>query len=288
MKTSPLSRKCRDLLWILVLALVLGVAVSALRGYFALTVSCYTLTSDKLTEGIRVVHLSDLHNREFGPDNCRLLERVAEQKPDLIFVTGDCVTRNDPERQAALELLGALTELAPVYLSLGNHEVDYDQRYGTDLCALYRQTGVTVLDRAYADITVNGQTVRVGGIYGYCYPTTDSPEEGEFLREFAHTPRYTFLLCHRPVAWMERGALETWQVDSVYAGHAHGGQLRLPFIGSAIAPDQGLFPGWVEGVHYARDGKRALVISRGLGSSVFVPRVFNDPELVVVDILPAD
>lgn len=288
MKTYRTTRKRKYILSALILALLLTVTVSALRGRFALAVSHYTLSSEKLTDSVRVVHLSDLHNREFGENNHRLLEQVARQEPDLIFVTGDCVTRSDPERLVALELLSALTRIAPVYVSMGNHEEDYDQRYGTDLYALYTGTGVRVLEKEYEDITIRGQLLRVGGIYGYCDPEAGPNPDRDFLQAFQDTARYTLLLCHRPVSWMEKAALETWQVDSVYAGHAHGGQIRLPFIGATVAPDQGFFPGWVEGVHYARDGVRALVISRGLGSSVFAPRVFNNPELVVVDILPAE
>ncbi len=287
MKSQKSTRKRRYFRSAILLALLLTATVSALRGRFALTVSHYTLSSEKLTDSVRIVHLSDLHNREFGENNHRLLEKVAELEPDLIFVTGDSVTRSDPERLVTLELLSALTRLAPVYVSMGNHEEAYDQRYGTDLYTMYGQTGVTVLDKEYVDITIKGQPLRVGGVYGFCDPASGPTPEQQFLQRFQDTPQYTLLLCHRPVSWMERGALETWQVDSVYAGHAHGGQIRLPFIGATVAPDQGFFPGWVEGVTYAQDGQRALVVSRGLGSSVFAPRIFNDPELVVVDILPA-
>lgn len=281
---SPIFRK---LFRILFLILALALLISAFRGRYALTVSHYTLQTEKLTEGIRIVHLSDLHNRSFGENNRRLLKQVEAQKPDLIFVTGDCVTRSKPERQVSLDLLTALTKIAPVYVSMGNHEEAYDLRNGTDLYALYTETGARVLEKEYADITIRGQALRVGGIYGYCDPESVPSPDGDFLQDFRNTGRYTLLLCHRPVSWMEKDALEFWSVDSVYAGHAHGGQIRLPLIGAVIAPDQGIFPGWVEGVHYAEDGMRALIISRGLGSSIFAPRISNDPELVVVDILPA-
>ncbi len=287
MRRHNKSSLLRKLFRILFLFLVLTLLVSALRGRFALTLSHYTLHTEKLTESIRIVHISDLHNRSFGKDNRHLLAQVELQKPDLIFVTGDCVTRSRPERQISLDLLAALTEIAPVYVSMGNHEEAYDLRNGTDLYTLYTETGARVLEKEYADITLKGQSLRVGGIYGYCDPERTANPDDVFLQDFQNTNRYTLLLCHRPVSWLEKDALEFWRVDSVFAGHAHGGQIRLPLIGAVIAPDQGFFPGWTEGVHYAEDGMRALIVSRGLGSSIFVPRIFNDPELVVVDISPA-
>lgn len=298
MKNNNKRRKRRWILLGILLTLVLIVTVSALRGRYDLTVSHYTLSSEKLTDSFRVVQLSDLHNREFGEGNEQLLEEVARQKPDLIFITGDSVIRYLPEREVALALMERLTEIAPVYVSMGNHEDEYDWRFGTDLYDLYSQTGVTVLEKEYVDIQVNGQELRIGGVYGYCLPeeylrieeyrsTWKANEwEVEFLRGFLDTERYTLLLCHRPVAWIENGSLEAWPVDCVYAGHAHGGQVRLPFIGGLVAPDQGILPGRVAGEYTSEDGNSTLILSRGLGSSAPVPRIFNVPEIVVTDFVP--
>ncbi|HAA38239.1 MAG TPA: hypothetical protein DCE00_05150 [Firmicutes bacterium] len=75
------------------------------------------------------------------------------------------------------------------------------------------------------------------------------------------------------------------QLDLGCSAHAHGGKIRRPFIGGLIAPNQGFFPQFTQGVH--TDHTTAMVVSRGLGNSVFPLRVFNRPELVVVTLKQA-
>ena len=212
----------------------------------ALTVSRYHLTASKLTEPIRIVQLTDLHNSEFGEGNERLAARVAEQEPDLILVTGDLLNENEERTDIAVTLIRKLAEIAPVFVSFGNHEVGHEQRFGTDLRALYTQAGARVLNDDWVDLTLKDQELRIGGIYGYCLPSKyreSRKSESAFLEEFQNTERTTLLLCHMPVCWIINGSLDFWDVDLVLAGHIHGGQVRLPWIGGLWAPDQGWFPG---------------------------------------------
>lgn len=259
---------------------------------YALEVTNYVLSSPKLTAPIRVVQLTDLHNSEFGKNNARLVSLVAQQHPDLILMTGDMLNGREDKTEIAVNLVQRLTEVAPVYFSYGNHEVTHEQMFGRDLTALFEEAGATVLDRTYEDVTVNGQMIRLGGIYGYCLPekylrTGEAKRwECEFLKEFQDTESYTLLLAHLPTCWILNDNLDIWQIDCVFSGHEHGGQIRLPLIGGLYAPDRGFFPGRSSGIYASQDGERVMVLSRGLGSGVGVPRFNNVPEIVVVDILP--
>lgn len=289
MKRLPVKTK---LLLVVLLAALALLAWGFFGSKYALEPSNYVLSSPKLTAPIRVVQLTDLHNSEFGENNERLVRMVGKQNPDLILLTGDMLNGDEPRTEVAVGLIEQLTEIAPVYASLGNHEKANENVYGTDVGALYAQAGAHVLECTYEDVEIGGQTVRIGGIYGYCLPekylrTREAREkEVEYLQAFQETDLLTLLLCHVPTSWIINDNLEEWDVDVIFSGHDHGGQIRLPLIGGLYAPDQGLFPGRECGLYDSADHARVMVLSRGLGSRGSVPRFGNVPEIVVVDILP--
>ena len=212
----------------------------------------------------------------------------------MIMITGDLLDRNEERTDIAAGLISALTDVAPVYVSLGNHEAEYTARYGTDLERLYTDAGAVVLNGRQTDVTVNGQVITVGGIYDYCLPKraywTEFTVSAEysFLKDLEESEHYTVLLCHMPVSWVRYGSLEEWDVDCVLTGHAHGGQIRFPLIGGLWAPDEGWFPGRICGAYHSEDGSRTAILSRGLGNTDWVPRFNNVPEIVVVDLAPGE
>jgi len=291
MERSSKPRRYRAYVWAAWLAaawLILGIWHSNCT----LMVAQHALTTDKLTQSIRIALLADLHNCEFGADNERLVRLVKKQRPDLILMAGDMLNGREDETQVAVRLVERLSSVAPVYFSYGNHEVTHEREYYRDLTEIFEQAGAHVLDMRFEDVDVRGQTVRLGGIYGYCLPekylSTGEARAWEcrFLKEFQETEHYTMLLSHLPTCWIRNDNLDVWEIDCVLSGHEHGGQIRLPFVGGLYAPDQGLFPGRSSGLYHSENGKKTLVVSRGLGSAVAVPRFNNTPEIVVVDILP--
>lgn len=269
---------------------VLSALLSLLLSRSGICVSNYELTSVKLCSGLRIVHLSDIHNASFGRDNSRLIKKTASQQPDIILITGDIVNGDEERTDTAERLIGELCEIAPVFISYGNHDAEHESNFGSDLKKVFEASGAVVLDGEWKDVEINGQPLRIGGIYGYCLPE-DVMEAREnetgFLKEFTDTARYKLLLCHMPVSWIEYGSLDSWDVDLVLCGHAHGGQVRLPFAGGVWAPDQGRFPGRECGLYRSADGERVMELSRGLGSTGRVPRFNNIPEIAVIDLLPA-
>lgn len=252
----------------------------------------YVMYSDKIDTPFRTILIADGHNAVFGEGNESLLSCIVDQSPDAILVVGDMVNGHEQQTEAAAQLLRGLCGIAPVYASYGNHEIWHEQEFGSDFEALYASCGAALLRDAWQDIEIGGQKIRLGGIYGYCLPESALAtgeariEECEYLRQFQDTELFTLLLCHMPSGWNTFGGLEGWDVDCVLSGHAHGGQIILPLIGGVYAPDQGWFPGRVHGEFTSEDGESTLIVTRGLGSSVKVPRIGNPPEIVVIDFLP--
>ncbi len=255
------------------------------------TTEC-NITTSHLTSSLRIVHLSDQHNSTFGENNAELITLVASQRPDLILITGDILNANEQTTEVAEETIKQLVEIAPVYISMGNHELEYEENYGVDIEALYESCGATVLEQEYVDIEINGQQLRIGGIYSYLVPESYydpgyvNLEDLLFMEHFLDTDRYTILLDHMPYSFLKLEGLNEWDVDCVFSGHVHGGQIILPLIGGVYAPDLGWWPGKLSGVYESEGGQSHMVLSRGLGSTEVIPRFNNVPEVVVVDLLP--
>ena len=283
--------KKRYVFLIAFLCIALFTAGSLYASKHFLQCSYYTIKNEKIEHSFRLVQLSDLHNSMFGEHNEKLIKKILEQDPDIILITGDLINETEEDLSVALELISSLSKEKPVYISLGNHEIGYEKRYGVDITVLYENAGAKVLNFSYIDIEINGQKIRLGGIYGYClaekYLSTGEAKEEEvrFLKEFQDTPLYTILMCHIPVTWIINDSLNQWGCDLILCGHSHGGQIRIPFIGGIYAPDQGYFCGKEAGLYYSDDQSKVMVLSRGLGSNEKVPRMNNIPEIIVIEFM---
>ncbi len=291
-KMTERKRHGWRIVFVLFVLILVASAASALLSTYGLTVTHYEVSSPKLTAPVRVVHLTDLHNSEFGEGNSRLIQKVAEQEPDLILITGDLLNSNEERADIAVSVIRKLAEISPVYVSLGNHEEAYEREYGRDLRSMYTDAGAVVLDFYVDEVSVHGQDLLIGGFYGYGMPDSiyevRKEREISFLQSMEDQEKYTILLCHMPMSWLRFHAVEEWDIDCVLCGHVHGGQIRFPLIGGLWAPDQGWFPGEDCGMYVSEDGTRFMELSRGLGNTEKVPRFNNIPEIAVLDLMPEE
>ena len=284
--------KCRKIIIMTISTIVIAVLLITVVGNSVLSVSEYTINLSGLSGSARVVVISDLHGKEYGKDNSRLLDKIGEQKPDAIFVVGDMLKDRDVKNgfSETKELLGKLSDIAPVYFSYGNQEKEYSDDIITDFQNAIKEAGITVLDDTFADCEIGGQKIRIGGTMGHAFPFGRTWEEFEssseyvFLKEMEKTELPTIVLAHMPDTFIFNGAHNYWSnIDLVVSGHTHGGVVRLPFVGGVYSPMQGLFPEYDYGFYMLGD-KMQMVITSGLSGYKFVPRFLNLPEICVLNL----
>lgn len=278
---------------ILIVIIILLITTEVIISYKCLTVTNYKIKSDKIKESTRIVLISDLHDNEFGNNNQKLIDKIKDQKPDLILLDGDMINEEADHADSVCHLVKELKKTAPVYYALGNHEKGYLKRKTSELLGQLKAAGAQVLEKEYKDITANGNQIRIGGFYEYAFAVDDKgnmskermkPKIRKFLEDFQSSDSFKIMMSHRPDSFIFGHAVDTWKIDLVVSGHAHGGQVRIPFIGGLYGADQGWFPKYIDGIHHFKRVKN-MVITRGMGSDKEkLPRFHNVPEIVVIDL----
>ncbi|PKH11561.1 metallophosphoesterase [Planomicrobium sp. MB-3u-38] len=240
----------------------------------------YTISSEKLPEafdGKKIVQVSDLHNAMFGNNQKSLIEKVEKAEPDAIFITGDLIDSERYDLDTALILVDALVEMSDVYFVTGNHEVAVNKL--EDIKAALVERGVIYLENEAVEWEVDGEVLQIAGIHDPLMDMYYRDEEytRDAIATASLTDDFTLLLAHRPE---QIAVYADNEIDVVFSGHAHGGQVRIPGLGGLFAPGQGWFPRMTEGIFENRETQ--LVLSRGLGNSGFPLRILNLPEIVSV------
>ena len=251
--------------------------------------SKYEIHTNTISKPLRIVVLSDLHSRTYSKID-GIVKLAHAQNPDLVLMPGDIFERLDGSRgewkAEGYELIRRVSEFAPVFYSIGNHENGgvrsanglkwkllgaIPKYYDDGELSQISQSGATVLDDEF--VIWNG--IAIGGLTSGIINEGHEPHL-DWLDVFCECDGAKILLCHHPEYYEKH--LKEKNIDLIVSGHAHGGQWR--FFGKGIyAPGQGLFPKYTSGVYDNR-----LVVSRGLKPARYVPRFFNPPEIVTIDI----
>ena len=280
--------KKRKKLFVSFIVLVILLAFAYVQNNW-LEVSHYAYKSPEVPQefvGFRVVQISDLHNATFGKENEKLLVKIQELSPDIVVLTGDLVDSNHTNIEVALAFAEKVVASYPTYYVTGNHEDWLEESDKLELLEGLERVGVVCLADEYVEIKRGDSKITLiglndeglGGIK--LKVTEETTGEPKFLTENEDTSGLQILLAHEP-QYMEN--YTKYNVNLVFSGHAHGGQFRMPFVGGGlVAPGQGLFPKYTEGVHILNE--TTMIISRGLGNSIIPVRVFNRPEIVCVEL----
>lgn len=243
----------------------------------------YSLESEKLTAPVRIVLITDLHSCSYGKGQRELIDAIHAQKPDIILLGGDICDDKLPHRNTEL-VLRAIADKYPCYYVTGNHE--YWSREIEKILKIFESYNVPVLEGSFDTIDVRGQKLNICGISDpdilkYTDKNYSITEQLKDAAVASENGNYSILLAHRPELI---DSYLNYDFDLILAGHAHGGQWRLPgIINGLFAPNQGFFPQYAGGKYRFDDSY--MIVSRGLArESTRIPRIFNRPELVVIDL----
>lgn len=225
-------------------------------------------------EGFTILHISDLHDKEFRDDE--LIKSISRERFDMVALTGDLVQGEAPSLTPALELIAAIRKMTncPIFSVAGNH--DWRLKRGEEFNGRLREVGVRVLTNSSAAIERGKERLWLLGVDD---PVTQRDKLEQAMdgvdKEY---PR--LLLSHSPHPYPEaaRNGL-----DLMLCGHTHGGQFRLPFIGACFVPAMGYFPRFDYGSY--KTGQTTLIISGGLGESVIPIRINIRPEFSLVTLV---
>ena len=242
-----------------------------------LSISKISLNSDKIDKPINIALVSDLHSCKYGEKQCELINAISNSNPDIICLTGDIFDDRRSNDNAEI-FISEISAQYPCYYVTGNHEFWANEKEFNSEMAMLEKYGVCRLESESKEICINEQTINIIGV--------DDPESGSFDLSSARNANkeyYSILLSHRPEYL---GDYSLTGVDLVLCGHAHGGQWRIPGIleNGLIAPNQGLFPKYTNGIYTTKD--TTMIVSRGLAKeSTIVPRFYNKPEVVIIEVL---
>lgn len=272
--------------WKLILVLLIGFIALA---YFAFNTRLkevtYVVKTPKVNTPITLALVTDLHACYYGEGQTTLLNAINKMSPDAILLGGDIFDDVLPDSNTQVFLNG-IAKLYPIYYVTGNHE--FWRSETESIFKFMKDANITLLRGESATLEVKGEKIQIHGI--------DDPDASnkvtdlsfiqgqlEKVKDNIDTHYYNILLAHRPFY------IETYlnyDFDLITCGHAHGGQWRIPYLlNGLLAPDEGFFPKYAGGQFFF--DQKTLIVSRGLSrESTRIPRIFNRPELVEINIIP--
>ena len=288
-------RKKRTIIIAVIAAVVLLLALSA--SDTRLRVVSYAVSDERILSPVRIVLLTDLHSCGYGEGQRELLDAIDAQKPDLILLGGD-IFDDDLKNDNTKIVLEYVAERYLCFYVSGNHEYWHEDPEA--LFDAVQELGIPILRGTNETVTVGRTTLQICGIDDPACAEIDIDESAVDLRKAAREAvtekqlqsaaagtdgRYSILLAHRPEL------IETYAkygFDLVLSGHAHGGQVRIPgILNGLFSPGEGWFPKYAGGEY--RVGETTMIVSRGLArESTAAPRIWNRPELAVIELLPED
>ena len=243
----------------------------------------FRIRREKISDGIKILHISDIHKRRFGKNNCKISDIAEKEQPDLIFLTGDMVSRTQEDFTPERILTERLCDIAPVYAVLGNHENDLDEKNLERFINILKKSGVILLRNEKQSISIKGRKLNICGLElpqtvykkDSRYRNLDIPDLDDINSLLGRCPQgETLLLAHNPLFGQ---VYSQWGADYTFSGHIHGGIINILGRG-LLSPERKFFPEYSRGI-YDINGRK-LLVSAGIGKF----RLFNPSEIIIYEI----
>lgn len=270
-------------LMIFIIGMLLIVNIYVYFENTTLKISGFTIKKSNLPsdfKNFKIAHISDFHNTRSNRLKNKIINSIEKSKPDILVITGDLIDSRRTNMDISLEFIKKIKNI-PIYYVAGNHEsrIKMYSEFKTKL----KELNVHVLENEKVTIKKGDSQITLIGIQDPAFEISEDnhsdmiPVVDNYLEKLANNNNFEILLAHRPELL---DVYSEHNIDLVFSGHAHGGQIILPFLGPIIAPNQGFFPEITEGV-YTKNAT-SLVVSRGIGNSLCPIRINNKPELIYV------
>ncbi|MCB2342614.1 metallophosphoesterase [Clostridium estertheticum] len=284
-------RKSRKKFFIVFLLLVTIITTMIYFDNNVLQVSHYTVKSNKIQTSFndfKILQLSDLHSKDFGNHNYKLIEKINSENPDIVVMTGDMINTSDTDFEVFINLAEQVSKNHVTYYIVGNHEENLTDDKLKSLTNKLGRIGISVLDNKKVTITKGKDSINLYGLWFNLryYKDANYYNEKELFFGVGQNKTllgnldsnlYNILLTHNPLYF---DTYSSWGADLTLAGHIHGGMIRIPFVGGLFSPERRLFPKYDAG-KYQINGKE-LIVNRGLGDGNLLIRIFNRPEISVI------
>ena len=247
-----------------------------------LSVTKHIINNNKIPKefnNYKIAHISDFHNLKSKFLINKIIEKLKKEKPDIIVITGDLIHQDDNTN--ALFLINKIKDISKIYYVRGNHEKRSNNYFS--LQDGLQKNGVIILNNMKEEIKINNESINIVGVDDP-YNKKNKKDTSNILKSINNIKydknKFTIVLCHRPELF---STYVESKADLVFTGHAHGGQVRIPFIGGLYAPNQGILPKYTSGIY--QKNNTSMIVSRGLGNSGFPFRVNNRPNLIFTTLI---
>lgn len=250
-----------------------------------LQITNYLITDEMIPSDFndyKIIQISDFHNTKSKRLKNKLISEIKKQNPDIIVLTGDLIDANKTNINIVIDFLKEIKEVSAIYFITGNHESSIKEY--KELKKELIELGVIILEDENKEIELNNSKINLIGLNDPLMKHSPYETDESIIKESLENidynkNNYSILLSHRPEHF--NNYVDN-KINLVLTGHAHGGQIRIPFIGGLISPNQGLFPKYTSGTINKED--TTMIISRGIGNSILPFRINNRPELVVIEL----